>query len=63
MSHDGFHEKIGAETPVFDVAQTWVLVLKGRKGLILQWGLTASLSADALFSSVSDRSTRQQSNE
>src|SRR5260370_4345721 len=35
--------------------------LEGRKCFIFQWGLTDSLSAAALFSSVSDRSNRQQS--
>jgi hypothetical protein len=34
-----------------------------RKCLIFQWGLTDTLSATALFSSVSDRSNRQQNNE
>jgi hypothetical protein len=36
---------------------------RSKKCLIFQWGLTDSLSAAAPFSSVSDRSNRQQNNE
>jgi hypothetical protein len=39
MSHDGFHEKIGAETPVFGVAQTVVFGLRKSKMLYLSTGI------------------------
>jgi hypothetical protein len=60
---DGFHEKIGGETPVFGVAQMVGFGLRRSKCFIFQWELTDTLSAAALFSSVSQRSNRQQNNE
>jgi len=39
MSHDGFHEKIGGETPVFGVAQMVGFGLKRSKMLYLSMGV------------------------
>jgi hypothetical protein len=39
MSHDGFHEKIEAETPVFGVAQTVVFGPRKSKMLYLSMGI------------------------
>jgi hypothetical protein len=39
MSHDGFHEKIGGETPVFGVAQMVGFGLRRSKMLYLSKGV------------------------
>jgi hypothetical protein len=39
MSHDGFHEKIGGETPVFGVAQMVRFGLKRSKMLYHSMGV------------------------
>ena len=46
MSHDGFHEKIGGETPVFSrSANGGFWPKKVKKCFIFQWELTDTLSA------------------
>jgi hypothetical protein len=39
MSHDGFHEKIGGETPYFGVAQTVGFRLESSKMFYLSMGI------------------------
>jgi hypothetical protein len=51
----------GSETPFSAVAQTVGFDLGKSKMLVFQWGLSDTLSATALFSSVSD--VRTDSNE
>jgi hypothetical protein len=63
MSQDKFREKVGGEMSVFGRSSNGGFWLEKVKCFIVQGGLTDTLSATALFSSVSDRSNRQQNNE
>jgi len=50
MSHDGFHEKSGGETPVFSrTANGGFWPKKVKNTIFFQWGLTDTLSAISVF--------------